>query len=105
MSYLFIVFGLIYFLFDLSGNRQARRFEAQEESREALKAEEFSFTQALFTSAQKIFEAALSSIPCARLYRPRAEARARKRFFQGVSGEFPELFPRSVIEERQDEIA
>jgi CRISPR system Cascade subunit CasA len=86
-------------------DRLWRRFEAQEQSREALKAEETSFAQALFSSAQEIFDAALPSVPCARLYRPRAEARARKRFFQGVRREFPELFPSPVIEETQDEIA
>ena len=45
-----------------------------------------------------------------RLYRPRAEARARMRFFQSVKLKFPELFPKpvikeSVMEDTRDEIA
>jgi CRISPR system Cascade subunit CasA len=82
-----------------------RRFEAQEVDHEALKAEEKAFAQELFSQAQSIFAAALPSIPCARLYRPRAEARARTRFFQNVRREFPELFPKPVVEETQDETA
>jgi CRISPR system Cascade subunit CasA len=82
-----------------------RRFEAQERSHEAMKAEEHSFAQELFSQAQSIFEAALPSIPCVRLYRPRAEARARMRFFKCVKDEFPELFPKPVIKETQDETA
>jgi len=82
-----------------------RRFEAQELSNEAMKAEEHSFAQVLFSQAQSIFTAALPSIPCVRLYRPRAEARARMRFFQNVRREFPDLFPKPVIEETQDETA
>jgi CRISPR system Cascade subunit CasA len=82
-----------------------RRFEAQERSHEAMKAEGHSFAQELFSKAQSIFAAALPSIPCVRLYRPRAEARARMRFFQNVRREFPELFPKSVIEETQIETA
>jgi CRISPR system Cascade subunit CasA len=75
-----------------------KRFEAQQLSSEAMKAEEHSFAQELFSQAQSIFAAALPSIPCTRLYRPRAEARARTRFFQNVRREFPELFPKPVIE-------
>jgi len=75
-----------------------RRFEAQELSHEAMKAEEKSFAEELFEQAQSIFAAALPSIPCVRLYRPRAEARARTRFFQNVRREFPELFPKPVTE-------
>jgi CRISPR system Cascade subunit CasA len=82
-----------------------RRFEAQELSHEALKAEEEAFARELFSQAQSIFAAALPSIPCVRLYRPRAEARARTRFFQSVRREFSELFPKPVIEETQDETA
>ena len=81
------------------------RFEAQELSREAMKAEENSFAKELFSQAQSIFAVALPSIPCARLYRPRAEARARTRFFQNVRREFPELFPTPGIKETQDETA
>jgi len=66
-----------------------------------MKAEEHSFAQELFSQAQSIFEAALPSIPCVRLYRPRAEARARMRFFKCVKDEFPELFPKPVIKRRK----
>jgi len=75
-----------------------RRFEAQELSHEAMKAEELAFAQELFSRAKSIFAAALPSIPCVRLYRPRAEARAQTRFFQNVRREFPELFPKPVTE-------
>ena len=82
-----------------------RRFEAQEVDLGALQLEEQSFVQELYSQAYSIFEAALPSIPCVRLFRPRAEARARKRFYQSVRGEFPELFQKSVIMETNDEIA
>jgi CRISPR system Cascade subunit CasA len=68
------------------------RFEAQEAGREALHAEEFRFTSELHEKAEAIFEAALPSMPCARLFRPRAEVRARRAFRSSIQRAFPELF-------------
>ena len=82
-----------------------RRFEAQETGLEASQVEERSFIQELYSKALSIFESALPSVPCVRLYRPRAEARARARFYQSIRNEFPELFQKPVIVETEDEIA
>ncbi len=68
------------------------RFDAQEAGREALQAEEFRFASELHQKAEEIFEAALPSMPCARLFRPRAEARARKAFRSSIQRAFPELY-------------
>jgi CRISPR system Cascade subunit CasA len=68
------------------------RFEAQEVGREALQAEEYRFASELHEKAETIFEAALPSMPCARLFRPRAEARARSAFRSSIQRAFPELF-------------
>jgi len=68
------------------------RFEAQEAGREALQAEAFRFASELHKKAEVIFEAALPSMPCARLFRPRAEARARRAFRSFIKSKFPELF-------------
>jgi len=68
------------------------RFEAQEADREALQAEESRFASELHRKAEEIFEAALPSIPCARLFRPRAEARARREFRRSIQRAFPEQF-------------
>ena len=82
-----------------------RRFEAQEVSLDALQQEERSFVQHLYVDARSVFLAALPSIPCIRMLRPRAEARASKRFYQSVRTEFPELFQRTVHEETDDAVA
>ncbi len=75
------------------------RFEAQEAGREALQAEEFRFASELHEKAETIFEAALPSMPCARLFRPRAEARARRAFRSSIQRAFPELF---CVRENED---
>ncbi len=75
------------------------RFEAQEKGRDALQAEELQFARELYTRAKAIFEADLPSMPCARLFRPRAEARARQSFHRAVRYSFPELFPPAVSED------
>lgn len=82
-----------------------KRFEAQEVSLDALQLEERSFVHDLYAEARSIFEAALPSIPCVRLFRPRAEARASKKFYQNVRGEFPELFQKPAHEETNDAVA
>ncbi len=68
------------------------RFEAQEAGREVLQVEESRFLSALHGETEEIFEAALPSMPCTRLFRPRAEARARRVFQGSIKRAFPELF-------------
>jgi hypothetical protein len=46
-----------------------------------------------------IFEAALPSVPCAAIFRPRAEARAHSAFRAVVRKHFPELFAKEELEE------
>lgn len=75
------------------------RFDAQEAGREALRAEEVRFASELHRKAEEIFEAALPSIPCARLFRPRAEARARRAFRSFIQRAFPGLFSARESEE------
>lgn len=75
------------------------KFEAQENSREAMQAEEIRFAQELYTRAKVILEAAIPSVPSPRLFRPRAEARARLSFKRSVRNAFPELFPVNVSNE------
>jgi CRISPR system Cascade subunit CasA len=81
------------------------RYEAQEESAEALKSEAERFAHVLFDRASTVFEAALSGIPCPRLFRPRAEARARSKFRSLVRFAFPELFPSPTNQEDNHAIA
>jgi CRISPR system Cascade subunit CasA len=75
------------------------RFEAQENSSDTHQAEGLCFLKELHTRAKSIFEASLPAIPCARLFRPRAEARARTFFNGSIRKSFPELFSAPVPEE------
>jgi CRISPR system Cascade subunit CasA len=70
-----------------------RRFEAQEAGPEALQAEERAFAEKLWIRTREIFEQALPALPCASLFRPRAEARARSLLRFLVRNRYPELFP------------
>jgi CRISPR system Cascade subunit CasA len=78
------------------------RFEAQEKGEEALKAQRTRFAEALHERARTIFQAAVPGIPCAGIFRPRAEARARRSFNGAIWRDFPELFPKSKPEETDD---
>jgi CRISPR system Cascade subunit CasA len=78
------------------------RFEAQENGPDARQAEELCFVRELHQQANAIFEAALPSMPCVRLFWPRAAARARQSFYRSVRYSFPELFPTYVNEEAND---
>lgn len=69
------------------------RFEAQESGREALQSEQLRFVRQIHARATAIFEAALPAVPCAGLFRPRAEARSRQVFYGSIRYSFPELFP------------
>lgn len=60
-----------------------KRFENQEDD---------DFAEVLFNKAKLIFEAARSTIPCASIFRPRAEARAEREFRRVIRKDFPELF-------------
>jgi CRISPR system Cascade subunit CasA len=79
-----------------------KRYEAQDEGKEALKAEAERFAVELNNRATGVFEESLPGIPCPSLYRPRAEARARRKFQSMVRYAFPELFPSRIIEEDND---
>jgi CRISPR system Cascade subunit CasA len=70
------------------------RFEVQDQSAERLR-----FAKALHQKADVIFEASLPSIPCASIFRPRAEARARSAFRNAIWKHFPELFAKEQLEE------
>jgi CRISPR system Cascade subunit CasA len=78
------------------------RYAAQEEGGESLKSEAERFARALKNRAAAIFEASLSGIPCASLYRPRAEARARSKFQSMIWDAFRELFQPRITEEGND---
>jgi CRISPR system Cascade subunit CasA len=77
------------------------RFETQEKGDAALKSEELRFARALFTRAESVFEAALPAIPCASIFRPRAEARARRAFTAAARRNFPELFEKPDREDSE----
>lgn len=79
-----------------------KRFEAQEKGKEALQQEGKRFTEVLFSKARRIFEAARPAIPCASIFRPRAEARAERVFFGEIKHNFPELFETSRLKENKN---
>jgi CRISPR system Cascade subunit CasA len=78
------------------------RFAAQDESKEALRAEETNFARLLWNKACAVFEQSLPAMPCTGIFRPRAEARARREFLRAVRREFPELFEKQDAEEVQN---
>lgn len=78
------------------------RFDAQDAGSDAFHAEKRIFARALFDKAKAVFEAALPAMPCAGIFRPRAEARARSAFEGKVRAAFPSLFQKSVAEDEQD---
>ena len=77
-----------------------RRVEAAADPAAAEK-EKTNFLAKLHQAAQAEFDAALPTIPCTAIHRPRAEARARRRFRSAVWRSYPELFD----VEGNDEIA
>lgn len=79
-----------------------KRFEAQEKGKEALQAEEKCFAEALFGKAREIFKAARLAVPCASIFRPRAEARAERAFSGTIRHNFPELFETSKSKENKN---
>ncbi|MBF0192642.1 MAG: CRISPR-associated protein Cse1 [Magnetococcales bacterium] len=81
------------------------RFEAQEMGSEALRAEEMEFTRLLWDCTRTIFDEALPSMPCAGLFRHRAEARARQKLNVVVRNAYPELFPHATPLDTDEENA
>jgi len=81
------------------------RFEAQEAGTEALRAEEDAFAAKLWQRTEAIFKQALPAMPCASLFRPRAEARARDLLRRLVRSRHPELFERQQREEARTHAA
>ena len=79
-----------------------KRFEAQEKGKEALQAEEKRFAKALFDKAKQVFKLTRPAIPCASIFRPRAEARAGRVFFGEIKHNFPELFETSKLKENKN---
>jgi len=75
------------------------RFEAQERGPEALEEEKLRYSKALYEQARIAFEAALPTIPCASIFRPRAEARACSAFTGAIWRHYPELFDQPAQEE------
>lgn len=68
-------------------------FEAHEGGPDAADAAKKAFTEALWERTQAVFEKALPGMPCAGLFRPRAEARAHRVLKAMVRKAHPELFP------------
>ncbi|MEO5347755.1 MAG: hypothetical protein H7834_15455 [Magnetococcus sp. YQC-9] len=72
---------------------------------QALRAEEDLFTRLLWERTQTIFDEALPAMPCADLFRPRAEARARRRLYFAVRKAYPDLFPDATTPNMDEENA
>ncbi len=68
-----------------------RRVEAAADP-SAAEAAKTGFLRKLQRAAQAEFDAALPAIPCTAIHRPRAEARARRRFRNALWRSYPELF-------------
>lgn len=75
------------------------RFDAQEAGSDAFHAEKRIFARALFDKAKAVFAATLPAMPCAGIFRPRAEARARSAFEGMVRASFPSLFQKPIAED------
>lgn len=75
------------------------RFSEQEYGSKNQVSARRSFSKEIYDAASKSFEAALPAIPCAGIFRPRAETRARNFFDRWVRREFPELFNANRSEE------
>ena len=78
------------------------RFGAQDRGREALDTEKRRWTKALYSSAKVAFDRALPTIPCAGIFRPRAQARARAAFAGTIRYHYPELFDQTEREASDD---
>lgn len=81
------------------------RFEAEEGGAEAKTAAEQEFIRRLWQRTQDIFEQFLPTMPCPSLYRPRAEARARRALRSRLRQNYPELFEKETQPEVRDDAA
>jgi CRISPR system Cascade subunit CasA len=68
-----------------------QNFEAQQRGPEALDFEKVNFVRRLWEQTQVIFEQTLPTMPCPSLFRPRAEARARRKLRAMIRKHYPEL--------------
>ncbi len=75
------------------------RLEARDKGPEALEAARLRWARTLYGFARAAFETALPAIPCAGVFRPRAEARARRAFYGTIRYRHPELFDQPEREE------
>ena len=74
-----------------------RRVEAAAD-RTASDTERTNFLAELHQASQAEFDSALRTIPCPAIYRPRAEARARRQFRNSLWRSYPELFEKEEID-------
>ena len=74
------------------------RFEARDGDEDAGRRERHAFQSKLKIRAEHVFEGALPTIPCAAIFRPRAEARARNAFNAMIRKSFPLLFQKDDTE-------
>ncbi|MBF0400779.1 MAG: CRISPR-associated protein Cse1 [Magnetococcales bacterium] len=81
------------------------RFEAQELGEKALHDEEEYFSRLLWERTRTIFDDSLPSMPCAALFRHRAEARARHKLHFAVRMLQPGLFPHAITPDTDKENA
>ncbi|MBF0185571.1 MAG: CRISPR-associated protein Cse1 [Magnetococcales bacterium] len=81
------------------------RFEAQEQGEEVLHAEEEDFARLLWERTRSIFDEYLPSMPCAGLFRHRAEARAHHRLHSALRKLHPGLFPNAITPDTDKENA
>ena len=78
------------------------RFAAQERGEEALRAEQSRFARFLRGEAERVFDAALPTLPCPTAFRLRAEARARRAFGGALRSALPEAFLQVMNEDEAD---
>lgn len=81
------------------------RFEAQDKGEKAVAEAKDEFRHKLFARAGAIFKAALPALPCASIFRPRAEARATSAFHAAICKVYPELFSKEDLEETGHAVA
>jgi len=74
------------------------RLDAQDEGSAAVDAAKLNFARTLYDLALTAFETALPGVPCAGMFRPRAESQARRAFIGYVRRHHPELFNPSTRE-------
>ena len=72
--------------------------DAQDGSAGALDAAKLRWSKVLYGFALTAFDNALPGVPCAGVFRPRAESRARRSFIGSVRYHYPELFEKSEKE-------